>query len=509
VAPLDSQGSAVTDLGADDSIGVVAESGRGRGKKTRRLTTAGSFVLRGGRRAAGGAGRELGEDLEDQEWCSDDGSGMPSTVQLGEDARVAEATVEWQKSKLPSSEKAAFTAGFAAAWSADTGCRKMVAHKSKNGTVASLSGKELMGFLQNKTWVWGTAAGDSWYKCKKTPEQAKKVKKLIATNEGLKGLNTKNGIDKRCLKMFSKEVGPLIAVGRGYSFDQLPGQPPLRGYSPDGGTVGGTELGDGHSSGIEASFFRRRKKGSSKIVKSIRRRKKGSSKFLKIRERVAERSKEKSSKIQTASNWVKGESSRLKRVDLCHLLSMRKHFKIGAPEFRGSGYCGRCRNEIFDQVAKLVSQDDLQKAQDKIMKHKSRTHGVWQALYFLKPYVNLARVCYADAAMTRNKLVEPAVYYKETYVPREAQGKPGFSLLQETGGRNFSPQLTVKWSYSAMSCRSVKCEKIRNLVAKNLQTQSWRVDTPLVHTLMFKAVRCQTKDVKGRSDDICRVVKVM
>ena len=74
MAPLDSQGSALQDLGVDDSIGEVAESGRGRAKRTRMLSTTGSFVLRAGGGAAGGAGRELGEDLfYDQEWKQSDG----------------------------------------------------------------------------------------------------------------------------------------------------------------------------------------------------------------------------------------------------------------------------------------------------------------------------------------------------------------------------------------------------------------------------------------------------
>jgi hypothetical protein len=72
VTPLDSQGSALKDLGVDDSIGEAAQSGRGRGKKPSVLSTSGSFVLMGGGGAAGGAGEELGEDLEDQEWKQSD-----------------------------------------------------------------------------------------------------------------------------------------------------------------------------------------------------------------------------------------------------------------------------------------------------------------------------------------------------------------------------------------------------------------------------------------------------
>ena len=53
-----------------------------------------------------------------------DGADARQNIQLGEEARVASASEEWRKSKLPSSEKAGFIAGFAAALSSGTGCQK-------------------------------------------------------------------------------------------------------------------------------------------------------------------------------------------------------------------------------------------------------------------------------------------------------------------------------------------------------------------------------------------------
>ena len=69
-----------------DAEDEQAEVGRGRGKRTRRIRARGKFVMRGSRGAAGGAGREYEDYMEDNEYGL--AMAMRRSDLLGEDAAL-------------------------------------------------------------------------------------------------------------------------------------------------------------------------------------------------------------------------------------------------------------------------------------------------------------------------------------------------------------------------------------------------------------------------------------
>jgi len=320
-------------------------------------------------------------------------------------------------------------------------------------TNSSWNGAAMQRFLEEKIWEAYTKHGLRHNCFRKHKTGIKKgeldhVRKMFATN-ALSGFESKVNLSKKMRNCLRNQIGFLLAYGKDYKYVAF--KPP-------------TELGEGDSSRTETTFGKRKRD-------SFRKRK------------------------DYILNAITAESAKYRgiRIDMCHIPSMRNHFKVGSLQFRAKSFCGKCRRNLWNQVSKLYSEDDMQQAYNRNMKklkllsikYKHKYNYEEAIMNSLEPYRRLAKMCFEATGNLKRD-------FYNGLVPKERLMFDGEAKTMDTFDASETPSMTGKWSYSSMHCLSEKCERLKRLFVKNHQGKEhkWRLDVPRVHVVMFKAVRC-------------------